>query len=295
MNYQRSMIFALDLEQLSDEERALASTALRAFMRACETAAPGTAPKLPSWIVVRRCDARRETWEMRWLAGGLGGRATFDVQGKDVGKCMRWRRLHRGSQSERERQIEAPELVLSAGVKRGTSLLPSAAGLALFTRTPRGETVYLESDRWEHHVVAHHVTSPPQARGKATTTWWPVVHSSTGYSSMSLDQVLDLIVDTVRFGHWQNAPRGTRLAVYQVPEQQAQVLGVSEVKVSTAPDGRILSAYPTAGTNVLAVRERTAQEQGQSAQSGVAGLSAAGGAPVEGQPFRTHVPQTTFG
>lgn len=262
MQYQRSVSFVQDLEQLAGEERAVASTALRTFMQACDVAS-GAAPKLPSWIKVHSTGDARNIWEMQWSANGLTGRATFDVRKAGGDLCIRWRRFGKptaSAVSEPLEQFRMTEQQWSATVKRGTRMLPAAAGMVIFARTPRGETVYLEQERWERHVVPYHITQPPTPRGKSTTTWWPVLHSALGHSTMTLEQVLDLIADAVRLGHWQNAPRGTRLAVYQVPDPQAQVLGVSEVKVSTAPDGRILSAYPSAGANVLAVRERTQEE-----------------------------------
>ncbi len=137
----------------------------------------------------------------------------------------------------------------------GAESLPEAADLVAFTRTPRGEIVYLERSRWDDQIKQSHMQNPPSARGKRTTTWWPVTYSATGYQTMSEQQVVAAIMDAARHGIWQNAPKGTRLAVYALPEHQAQRFGVSEVNVSTAPDGRILSAYPTRGSNVLAVRE----------------------------------------
>lgn len=171
--------------------------------------------------------------------------------------------------------------------------LPAASELMAFAKNSRGETIYLEQSRWAGHIVPSHITDPPVARGKRTTTWWPVLHSATGASTMDKNQVVGVIMDAVREGHWQNAPRGTMLAVYDLPANQAQKFGVSEVKVSAAPDGRILSAYPSAGSNVLAVRELNAEEQ-----SAVAAMKAAQQptSPFTAQPAAAGIANaTTFG
>lgn len=168
----------------------------------------------------------------------------------------------------------------------GTDQLPSRSDLLAFTRTSRGDLVYLEQERWHNHIRPHHITDTPNARGKRTTTWWPVRYSATGASSMSENQVVGMIMDAVARGHLMNAPRGTLLSVYEVPDEQARTTGVSEVKVSIAPDGRILSAYPSLGSNVLAVRELTPEEQSQQP-----------GRPAgeDDRLFRTNVASTTFG
>lgn len=147
--------------------------------------------------------------------------------------------------------------------RSGSDQLPARAGLVGYARTNGGSgaLVFLESERWHNHIRPHHITDPPTARGKRTTTWWPVLHSATGAQTMNDAQVVGVIMDAVRDGHWQNAPRGTVLSVYELPAAQAQQYGVSEVKVSAAPDGRILSAYPSRGDNVLAVREISPDEQ----------------------------------
>jgi hypothetical protein len=172
----------------------------------------------------------------------------------------------------------------------GSDQLPSSADLVAFTRTSRGDTVYLEAERWHNHIKTAHITDAPNARGKRTTTWWPVLYSATGQSSMSEGQVVSMIMDAASKGHLMNAPRGTLMSVYEVPQQEAAETGVSEVKVSLAPDGRILSAYPSLGSNVLAVRELTPEEL------------AAQAAPAQQQQddgddrlFRTNIQQTTFG
>lgn len=152
---------------------------------------------------------------------------------------------------------------------------------------PGGGTFYLEVERWLDHIRATHVVEAPNARGKRTTTWWPVMHSVSGRATMTDDDVVAVICDAVLKGDWQNAPRGTLLAVYDLPAEQAAAFGVSEVKVSVAPDGRILSAYPARGENVLAVREHTREER------------AALEAPVAAGPpqlsFAARVPATSFG
>lgn len=171
----------------------------------------------------------------------------------------------------------------------GTEQLPTKAGLVAYARTNggTGSMVYLEQDRWHNHIRQHHIVEPPNARGKRTTTWWPVEHTATGKKTMNDNQVVGVIMDAVRDGHWQNAPRGTVLSVYELPSDQAQSYGVSEVKVSAAPDGRILSAYPSRGENVLAVRELSASEQAPAAQSQQPD--------EDDRLFKTNIANTTFG
>ena len=173
--------------------------------------------------------------------------------------------------------------------RAGSAQLPARAGLVGYARTNggTGALVFLESERWFNHIRPHHVTDPPTARGKRTTTWWPVLHSATGAQTMNDAQVVGVIMDAVRDGHWQNAPRGTVLSVYELPHAQARQYGVSEVKVSAAPDGRILSAYPSRGDNVLAVRELSPEEQQASSY-------ASAQTPVD-QLSRARVANTSFG
>lgn len=158
----------------------------------------------------------------------------------------------------------------------GAGMLPQSAGLIGFSKDVR-YPAYLEQARMESHIVPAHITDQPQARGKRTTTWWPVHHSASGTASMTMDDVQQVILDAMSKGRWQNAPKGTRLAVYDLPADEAKRFGVSQVKVSAAPDGRVLSAYPSAGSNVLAVREAPAdpmaQQQPAALAQGQAGLN----------------------
>lgn len=284
MKHQRSHSYHADFHQLTVEERRLARNAMRAFSEAMASAGDGK-PKFPEWMHVRRTPYSKSIWQIRWDVFGVAGRATFTLVRISGELCVRWLRISapRSAQAVPAAAKALDELVLkpdratvdpavhreaeatqaSLGQEdgeRGPRVLPQSADLIAFTLNIRGERIYLERDRWIHHIMPNHVTRSPEVRGKTTTTWWPVVHSATGYRSMTEEQVVDLIMDAARLGHWQNAPRGTRLAVYHPPHEVAQVLGVSEVKVSTAPDGRILSAYPTAGSNVLAVKELAPEE-----------------------------------
>lgn len=183
-----------------------------------------------------------------------------------------------------------PSTAAQAG--ESAAALPTRHGLVAFARNPRGDTVYLENERWEGHIRPAHITDEPAARGKRTTTWWPVQYAASGSPSMTEQNVVGVVMDAVRDGHWQNAPRGTLLSVYDLPEDQAQHYGVSEVKVSAAPDGRILSAYPSRGTNVLAVRELSAEEQTQLQQMQPPVAAADDG---DQRMFRTNIAATTFG
>ena len=112
--------------------------------------------------------------------------------------------------------------------------------------------------------------------------------------TMSESDVIMVIMDAVRKGHWQNAMKGTRLATYELPQEQADRFGVSEVKVSVAPDGRILSAYPARGWNVLAVRELTPDEISLQESARQPQQPAAHGQ-EDDRLFRTNVASTTFG
>lgn len=109
---------------------------------------------------------------------------------------------------------------------------------------------------------------------KSMTTYWPVRYTASGMQTMTVQQVVDVIMDAARLGTWHNAPKGTRLAIYELPVEQAQRFGVSEVKVSAAPDGRILSAYPSAGWNVYAVKVVPQQQPQMAAPVTASGMPA---------------------
>jgi hypothetical protein len=275
VKHQRSHSYHADFQNLSVEERRLARNAMRTFSEAMQAAGEGR-PEIPEWLDVRRTPYSKTIWQMKWDMHGVAGRATFTLVRLNGELTIRWLRVSapRTAQAvpsaasalddlkmvaqanaEAAKVIEDGDVAGPHDTELGIRALPSAANLIAFTRNKRGETIYLERKRWDDHILPNHVTTPPQMRGKSTTTWWPVMHTATGYRSMTEEQVIDLTMEACREGHWQNAPRGTRLCVYHLPDQEAQILGVSEVKVSTAPDGRILSSYPTAGSNVLAVKE----------------------------------------
>jgi hypothetical protein len=147
----------------------------------------------------------------------------------------------------------------AAQVTKSFEQLPQAHGLQRIYRTADGAAAYLDQETWTNHIVRHHITEPPNARGKRTTTWWPVVHAN-GAPSMNQDQVLDLIGEAIASVKPGKGVRGTQLIQHEITdEQRAKDLGVSEIKVSLAPDGKVLSAYPSRGENVLAVKEAEPQ------------------------------------
>ncbi|MCW2961908.1 MAG: hypothetical protein JWM90_2295 [Thermoleophilia bacterium] len=177
-----------------------------------------------------------------------------------------------------------------ANAADGAYKMPSRHGLVMYTTTGTGERAYLTQDRWLH-IRENHMDPEPAQRGKRTTTYWPTRHAVEG-PSMNDGQVLGVITATTQRGTLKNEVRDTRMAEYPLPAEQAAEYGVSEAKVSMAPDGMILSAYPGAGTNVLAVYEISGEDQ--------AALAAAQATTFEQQAsdermFQTNVAATTFG
>ncbi|MEO6867019.1 MAG: hypothetical protein ABI200_03270, partial [Gaiellales bacterium] len=112
--------------------------------------------------------------------------------------------------------------------------------------------------------------------------------------SMTDDQVLNVIVDSIRKGSLRTEVRDTRMAEYDLPAEQAEAFGVSEAKVSMAPDGLVLSAYPGAGNNVLAVYEMNEADQAALAQA-TAPVQQARVDDGDDRMFKTNVASTTFG
>jgi hypothetical protein len=153
---------------------------------------------------------------------------------------------------------ERGEMTSLYNADAGAEKLPSRHGLVAYTTNARGDSVYLTQDRWMH-IRENHMDVAPQPRGKRTTTYWPTQHAVNA-PSMNDDQVLQVIVDAARKGTLRSEVRDTRMAEYDLPRDDAQRYGVSEAKVSMAPDGLVLSAYPAAGRNVLAVYETTPED-----------------------------------
>lgn len=176
----------------------------------------------------------------------------------------------------------------------GSAMMPSRHGLVAYTTNPAGQKVYLTKDRW-NHIVDNHMEAQPQPRGKRTTTYWPTRYAVNS-PSMNEQDVLDTIIKSARKGHYSNEVRDTRMAQYDLDSDSANKFGVSEAKVSMAPDGLILSAYPGAGSNVLAVYELSAEDQAELAR-----LQQAAQTPTpahsddDNRMFHTNIAQTTFG
>ncbi|MCW2956422.1 MAG: hypothetical protein JWO69_1291, partial [Thermoleophilia bacterium] len=163
-------------------------------------------------------------------------------------------------------------------------------GLVAYSRNERGDAVYLTQERWLH-IRENHMDGTPQPRGKRTTTYWPT-QNAVSQPSMTDQDVIGVIVDTMRSGTLRTEVRDTRMAEKDLPAEQAEAFGVTEAKVSMAPDGLVLSAYPGAGSNVLAVYEVTPEDQ--------AALAATQATTYETQAsdermFQTNLAQTTFG
>jgi hypothetical protein len=281
--HERSDSFKQDYNAMREDQRVGALHAMQTFCDTVDATKPGTKPQFPEWISVKSVPAVPGVWQVHWTFEGRKGRATFQmakVEGRDT---VRWRRV--GALAVLEEVAGA----MLAG-RKGHRMLPHGANLVAFMRTRRGDQVFLENERWHGHIRPVHVTQPPTPRGKGTTTMWPVHYSAKGAPTMTEEQVLKVIADAVAFGDLENAPKGTLLSIYDVPLEQAREFGVSEVKVSITPNGRVLSAYPTRGDNVLAVRELRPDEleQQQAAQQPAA--------QADEQPaFQSSVPQTTFG
>jgi uncharacterized protein YndB with AHSA1/START domain len=184
----------------------------------------------------------------------------------------------------------APGSVSSA--KDGAWRMPSRHGLVAYTTNSRGDSVYLTQERWLH-IRENHMDPAPQPRGKRTTTYWPTQHAVEG-PTMSDQQVIGVIVDAARKGTLRTEVRDTRMAEYDLPLEQREAFGVAEAKVSMAPDGLVLSAYPGAGDNVLAVYETSPEDHAALAKA--TGGSAAGTSGGEDERmFRTNIASTSFG
>ncbi len=186
----------------------------------------------------------------------------------------------------------APTSIGSA--RDGAWRMPSRHGLVAYTHTERGDVVYLTQERWLH-IRENHMDPAPQPRGKRTTTWWPTRHAVDG-PSMTDTQVIGVIVDTLRNGVLRNEVRDTRMAEYALPTEQREAYGVSEAKVSMAPDGLVLSAYPGAGENVLAVYELGPEDHAALAKAtDETATPVASGDEEDTRLFKTNVAQTSFG
>lgn len=186
---------------------------------------------------------------------------------------------------------DSGEQTVLANASEGAWRMPSRHGLVAYTQNARGDSVYLTQERWLH-IRDNHMDPAPQPRGKRTTTYWPTKHAAEG-ASMNDQQVVGAIVDAARLGTLRTEVRDTRMAEWDLPADQRAAYGVSEVKVSMAPDGMMLSAYPGAGDNVLAVYEMNAEDQAALAQA--TGGSAAPATADDQRMFRTNIASTTFG
>jgi hypothetical protein len=187
---------------------------------------------------------------------------------------------------------DAGETHVLSNAQEGAWRMPSRHGLVAYTQNARGDSVYLTQERWLH-IRDNHMDPSPQPRGKRTTTYWPTSHAVDG-PSMSDSQVIGVIVDAARKGTLRTEVRDTRMAEYDLPADQREAFGVSEAKVSMAPDGLVLSAYPGAGDNVLAVYETNADDHAALASVTAGATNAA----VDGEDqrmFKTNVASTTFG
>lgn len=173
----------------------------------------------------------------------------------------------------------------------GAWRMPSRHGLVAYTQNSRGDSVYLTQERWLH-IRENHMDPAPQPRGKRTTTYWPTRHAVDG-PSMTDQQVVGAIVDAARKGVLRTEVRDTRMAEWDLPPDQRAAYGVSEVKVSMAPDGMMLSAYPGAGDNVLAVYEMNPEDQAALARA--TGGSAAPTTGDDQRMFQTNIASTSFG
>jgi hypothetical protein len=179
-----------------------------------------------------------------------------------------------------------------ANAKEGAWRMPSRHGMVAYTQNARGDAVYLTQERWLH-IRENHMDPAPQPRGKRTTTYWPTRHAVDG-PSMSDQQVIGVIVDAARKGVLRTEVRDTRMAEYDLPADQRAAYGVSEAKVSMAPDGLVLSAYPGAGDNVLAVYETSPEDHAALAQAtGGSAVNAPSG--DDERMFQTNIASTSFG
>lgn len=181
-----------------------------------------------------------------------------------------------------------------ADAGEGAWRMPSRHGLVAYTTNARGDRVYLTQERWLH-IRENHMDAAPQPRGKRTTTFWPTRHAVES-PSMTDQDVIGVIVDAARRGALRTEVRDTRMSEYDLPADEAAAYGVTEAKVSMAPDGLVLSAYPGAGPNVLAVYEMSEADQAELARAQAMSYSAeVESTERDDRLFRTNVASTTFG
>lgn len=184
----------------------------------------------------------------------------------------------------------APGSIASA--QSGAWRMPSRHGLVAYTTNARGDSVYLTHERWLH-IRENHMDPTPQPRGKRTTTYWPTSHAVEG-PTMTDQQVIGVIVDAARKGTLRTEVRDTRMAEYDLPLEQREAFGVAEAKVSMAPDGLVLSAYPGAGDNVLAVYETSPEDHAALVQA-TGGSAAKAASSDDERMFQTNIASTSFG
>lgn len=182
-----------------------------------------------------------------------------------------------------------------AAARDGAWRMPSRHGLVAYTQNSRGDVVYLTQERWLH-IRENHMDPAPAPRGKRTTTYWPTSHAVEA-PTMTDQDVIGVIVDAARNGMLRTEVRDTRMAEFDLPASQRDAFGVSEAKVSMAPDGLVLSAYPGAGDNVLAVYETNQEDHAALAQAtgGADSSQSASAAAEDERAFQTNIAQTTFG
>jgi hypothetical protein len=182
-----------------------------------------------------------------------------------------------------------------ANAQEGAWRMPSRHGLVAYTTNDRGDAVYLTQDRWLH-IRENHMDAAPQPRGKRTTTYWPTRYTADGGSpTMNDQQVIGVIIDAARKGTLRNEVRDTRMAEYDLPADQAEAYGVSEAKVSMAPDGLVLSAFPGAGRNVLAVYEVNDADHAELAKATSTQATNANADGEDTRMFKTNIASTSFG
>ena len=182
------------------------------------------------------------------------------------------------------------EEVALGDAKSSAGQLPSANGLAIYTKNSRGDQVYLPNDRLQH-ILDVHVNGDPSLRGKRSTTYWPVKHALNG-PSMTEQDVTKVMTQAIQNGTIRNEVRDTRMIDYELPDAQADAYGVSEVKVSLAPAGLVLSAYPAAGDNVFATYELNPADQ---AMLESASAQAPSAQDEDTRMFKTNIATTSYG
>ncbi|MQA13757.1 MAG: hypothetical protein GEV09_06155 [Pseudonocardiaceae bacterium] len=93
MRFERTDTFKADWERLSDPEREMCRTSIKALHAAAERIVADPGQAWPSNLRVKKVASAPRVWEMTWSFSGPDGRATFEWVEIDGASGIRWRRI----------------------------------------------------------------------------------------------------------------------------------------------------------------------------------------------------------